>query len=215
MSDKNIENELGLLLKKLLKERSISMRKLSELTEIDTATISRIVNGKRKAKPEHLQKFSECFGVPISDFFIAAGFQNEEKKELDQPDIFMSVENIQSLLESSNVMENKFSIGEVEQQLANFEKYVQTEEGKENILESFTDKLEKTGSIGPFINQLKDLYEKFRFKKGTPKELVMIGSALIYFIVSVDVIPDYIFPLGYIDDAMAIQIITNVLKIKS
>ena len=56
MSDKLENGKLGLLLKELLKKQSLSMRKLSEFTTIDTATISRIINGKRKAKPEHLQK---------------------------------------------------------------------------------------------------------------------------------------------------------------
>jgi uncharacterized membrane protein YkvA (DUF1232 family)/plasmid maintenance system antidote protein VapI len=214
MSDEKIDKKLGLFLKKLLKERSLSMRKLSELTDIDTATISRIINGKRKANPVHLQKFADYLDVPITELFVVAGYSIEQKKISQQSDIFMSVESIQLLLESSNLIDNKFSIASVEQQLANYEQYVQTEEGKENILKSFGEKLKKLGSIGPFISQLKDMYEKFRLNKGTPRELALVGSALIYFIVSVDVIPDYIFPVGYIDDAMAIQIVTNLLTVK-
>lgn len=38
-----------------------------------------------------------------------------------------------------------------------------------------------------------------------------MGSALIYFILSVDVIPDYIFPIGYLDDAVAVQLVLNAL----
>ncbi|MEH7331783.1 helix-turn-helix domain-containing protein [Neobacillus drentensis] len=212
MSDVKKDNKLGLLLKKLLKERSISMRKLSQHTEIDTATISRIINGKRKANPDHLQKFADYLQVPISELFIAAGFTIEDKNTTTQSNILMSVESIQNLLESSNLIDNKFSIASVEQQLSNYEQYVQTEEGKENILNSFGEKLKKIGSIGPFISQLKEMYEKFRLNKGTPRELAIVGSALIYFIVSVDVIPDYIFPLGFIDDAMAIQIVANLLR---
>lgn len=43
-----INSPLGLLLRELLKDRSLSMRKLSELSKIDTATISRVINGKEK-----------------------------------------------------------------------------------------------------------------------------------------------------------------------
>ncbi|MBS4214560.1 helix-turn-helix domain-containing protein [Neobacillus rhizophilus] len=214
MAEQKRDNKLGLLLKKLLKERSLSMRKLSELTGIDTATISRIINGKRKAQPEHLQKFADYLGVPISELFIAAGFAVEEKKEIQQSDITMSVESIQKLLEASNLIDSEFSIASVERQLANYEQYAQTEEGKESILKSFGEKLKKIGSLGPFISQLKDMFERFRLNKGTPRELAIAGSALIYFIVSVDVIPDYIFPVGYIDDAMAIQLVANLLTIK-
>ncbi len=42
-----------------------------------------------------------------------------------------------------------------------------------------------------------------------------MGGALLYFIVSVDVIPDYIFPIGYIDDAAAVQFVFNQLSHKS
>ena len=53
MAEEKLDEKLGLYLKKMLQEHSLSMRKFSELTDIDTATISRIINGKRKANPAH------------------------------------------------------------------------------------------------------------------------------------------------------------------
>jgi transcriptional regulator with XRE-family HTH domain len=214
MSEKKIDNQLGLFLKRLLIERSLSMRKFSQLTGIDIATISRIINGKRKANPAHLQKFADYLGVPITEFFEVIGFSIEHKMTTQPSDISTSVESIQDLLESTKLIDNKFSIASVERQLANYEHYAQTEEGKENIFRSFGEKIKKIGSIGPFITQLKEMYEKFRLEKGTPQELALVGSALIYFIVSVDVLPDYIFPVGYIDDAIAVHIVTNLLSAK-
>ncbi|MBT2656031.1 helix-turn-helix domain-containing protein [Bacillus sp. ISL-18] len=212
MTEDKSDKKLGLYMKKLLKEHSLSMRKLSELTNIDTATISRIINGKRKANPVHLQKFAEHLNVPISELFVVAGYSMEQEG-LQQSDLLKSVESIQNFLESSNIIDNQFSIVSVDCQLANYEQYAQTEEGKGTILNNFGEKLKKIGSIGPFISQLKDLYEKFRLNRGTSRELAIIGSALIYFIVSVDVIPDYIFPIGYIDDAIAVQIVTKSLTV--
>ncbi|MFJ8526438.1 DUF1232 domain-containing protein [Bacillus sp. NPDC094106] len=200
----------GLMLKELLKERSLSIRKFSELTKVDTATISRIINGKRKATPDHLQRFADCLEIPTSELFVAAGYLMDQK----QSNIQTSIESIQDFLDSSNFYTKKFSAESVEQELARYEQFSQTEEGKEIILQKFEDKLQKTDSIGPFINQLKDMYKKFLSKKTTTRELALIGSALIYFILPVDVIPDYLFPLGYIDDAMAVQIVTNLLSIK-
>ncbi|WHY84539.1 helix-turn-helix domain-containing protein [Neobacillus novalis] len=211
MSEGSDKNNLGLKLKELLKERSLSMRKLSELTEIDTATISKIINGKRKASPDQLQKFAECLGLPIADLFIAAGFPIDQKQEKPNSDIHMSVDSIQNLLKSSNLYDKKFSIASVEQQLANYQQYTETEEGKETILKGFEDKLQKVGSIGPFISNLKDMFERFRLRKGTPRELALIGAALLYFILPVDVIPDYIFPIGYLDDAIAVQLVMKLL----
>lgn len=66
------------------------------------------------------------------------------------------------------------------------------------FINSFEEKIEKIGSIGPFIDQLKSLFDRFRKKSGMPYELLIIGGALLYFISPVGVIPDYIFPIGSI-----------------
>ena len=39
------------------------MRQLGILTNIDPATVSRIINGKQPPKQKHLQKFAECLQV--------------------------------------------------------------------------------------------------------------------------------------------------------
>ncbi|UPW84915.1 helix-turn-helix domain-containing protein [Lysinibacillus sp. Ag94] len=202
---------LGLMLRELLKERSLSMRKFSELTGIDTATISRIINGKRNATPQHLEKFAECLDVPLINLFEAAGYPIEQRQEESDSDIHTSVDAIQSLLKSSNVYDDEFSVSHVEQKLESYGLYAQTEEGKNSILNDFDEKIKSVGSIGPFISKLKELYEKFTLGKGTIFELTLIGSTLLYFIIPVDVIPDYLFPIGYLDDAIAVQLTTNAL----
>ncbi|MED1204425.1 helix-turn-helix domain-containing protein [Heyndrickxia acidicola] len=204
-------NKLGKQIKKLLEEQKLSMRMLSAKTGIDTATISRIINGKRKAKPEHLQKFAECLHVPIADLFKAAGFPIEQKLETTF-DLTSSVNSIQDILAASELYEKNFTIGSVKQKLEEYKGYVQTNEGTQTILNKFESKLQSIGAIGPFISQLKGMYERFRLRQGTPVELILIGAALLYFISPVDVIPDYIFPIGYLDDAMAVQIIADILN---
>lgn len=215
MSDKLKNRNLGLLLKELLRERSLSMRKFSEITDIDTATISRIINGKRRANLEHLQRFADCLGVPIADLFVAAGYHIDQRREQQYSDIHSSIDSIQGILESSELYNKKFTIESVEQQLVKYQQYSHTEEGKKSILDGFEDKLMKVGSIGPFISKLKEMFERFRLRDGTPTELAIIGSALCYFIISVDVIPDYIFPIGYLDDAIAVKLVLNLLSAKA
>lgn len=66
-SEATIKNSIGLLLKQIMKQQSMSMRELGILTGIDKSTISRIINGKRKANPEHLQKLCAAkILVPLS-----------------------------------------------------------------------------------------------------------------------------------------------------
>lgn len=213
MAEQRNSNTLGLLLRRLLKERSLSMRKFSEQTGIDTATISRIINDKRKATPQHLEKFADCLEVPFINLFEAAGYPIEQRQEESEPDsdIHTSVDAIQAFLKSSNVYDDEFSVANVEQKLESYGLYAQTEEGKNSILKDFDEKIKSVGSIGPFISKLKELYEKYASEKGTLFELTLIGSTLLYFIIPVDVIPDYLFPIGYLDDAIAVQLTTKTL----
>jgi len=211
MTETRNNNNLGLLLKEFLKERSLSMRKFSELTGIDTATISRIINNKRNATPHHLEKFADCLGVPLITLFEAAGYPIEQRQEKSESDIHTSVDAIQALLKSSNVFDDEFSVAQVEQKLESYGLFAQTEEGKNTIVKDFDEKIKNVGSVGPFINKLKELYERFLSGKGTLFELTIIGSTLLYFIIPVDVLPDYLFPIGYLDDAIAVQLTTKTL----
>lgn len=203
------KNELGRLLKKLIHNHSLSMRRLSELTNIDTATISRIVNGKRKANLHHLERFSESLDVPIATLLQAVGYEVEEQVNQTNTEIQASVEMIQNYIKASNDYDHAFSISNVRETLTKYEAYAQTDKGNDVIQGKFQEKLMQVGSAGPFIKQLKHLYEKYTLKKTSTFELAIIGSALLYFIIPIDVIPDYLFPIGYLDDAIAVNLVAN------
>ncbi|KAB2334862.1 DUF1232 domain-containing protein [Cytobacillus depressus] len=215
MSEGEKNDRLGSVLKDLLKQKSFSMRKLSALTGIDTATISRIINGKRKATPGHLQKFADCLDVQAAALFSAAGYINEEKQEkVYANDIYQSAESVQYILESTNLVNKKFSIESVENELLTYQQFSQTEEGKETILIGFEEKVKKLGSVGPIVNQLQNMFDEFCSMKASPQHLAIIGGALLYFIFPVDVIPDYLLPVGYLDDAIAVKLVLGGLKAK-
>ncbi|GAB2572391.1 DUF1232 domain-containing protein [Gracilibacillus alcaliphilus] len=202
-------DNFGNRLKELLHTRAISIRKCSEQTGIDKATISRIINGKRKVNIQHLNKFAVCLDVPITELMHAAGYSTDSQESLD---IYTSMKEIDQTLKSADLYYDHFSKEAVHQQLDRYKQYVQTEDGKQTIHHQFKKKLDEVGSIGPFINQLKDFYVQFMQCKRTPSQLAIIGSALLYFIIPVDVVPDYIFPIGYVDDAIAVKIALKSLS---
>jgi uncharacterized membrane protein YkvA (DUF1232 family)/DNA-binding Xre family transcriptional regulator len=212
MTEENTNNSIGLLLKALLKQRSLSMKKFSELTDIDPATISRIINGKRKANPNHLQKFADCLKVPISELYTAAGYPIEANKEMQVDDIHSTINDIQEILKTSNVYNEIFTIDNVKQKLDSYTTYALTREGKEFILSNFEKKVQQVGGMGPFIDHLKDMFFKFSRMLGSSRELTLIGGALLYFISPIDVIPDYLFPIGYLDDALVINLVLDLLS---
>lgn len=72
--------ELGTLLKERLQQRSLSLRELSTYTEIDKATLSRIMNGKRKPTLNHLQRLSDSLNLSLDQLLAAAGFPIKKRK---------------------------------------------------------------------------------------------------------------------------------------
>lgn len=205
-------NGLCQLLKEMMEERSWSLRKLSESTKIDKATISKIMNGKRKANLTHLQRFAESFEVPLQRVLSAAGYAVEKKDNKMLRDYQLTLETMLPFFEGNQVSKKSLTVEEIERELAKYEQFAQTKEGEDTIVRMFTEKLKKVDSIGPAINHLKDFYEQFRLKKGSVKELSWIGGALLYFILTLDCIPDYLFPIGYLDDAIAVQVVLTILK---
>jgi uncharacterized membrane protein YkvA (DUF1232 family) len=72
--------------------------------------------------------------------------------------------------------------------------------------------VKQVGGVGPFIEHLKQMHTKFLEGDITKAERDILGSALLYFILSTDIIPDYVFPIGYLDDAIAVQLVLNRLS---
>ncbi|MCM3036525.1 DUF1232 domain-containing protein [Bacillus pumilus] len=202
--------ELGTLLKERLQQRSLSLRELSTYTEIDKATLSRIMNGKRKPTLNHLQRLSDSLNLSLDQLLAAAGFPI--KNENVHSDVFIqAVEEIETTLKDQEVYDGTFSQTKLKQKLNEYETYSQTNEGKETISAKFEKKMETLNGIGPFLQHLKDMYSLFMTGRGTSRELMLMGGALLYFIMPVDLIPDYIFPIGYIDDAAAVKIVIDQL----
>ncbi len=202
---------LGSLLKTVLRERSLSMRKLSELTGIDTATISRIANGKQPANARHLQRIAQALDFPAGRLFSAAGFEVGSPRQETSADIHAAVDDIQDALKSSNLFSEQCTTDRVEQELFRYEQYAQTEEGQRLIREGFPAKVSQVSGAGPFIDQLKQMHQQFCTDEIKPDERAILGSALLYFILSTDIIPDYVFPIGYLDDAMAVKLVLKRL----
>ncbi|MCY7472149.1 DUF1232 domain-containing protein [Bacillus safensis] len=202
--------ELGQILKEKLQQRSLSLRELSTYTGIDKATLSRIMNVKRKPTLNHLQRLSESLNISLDQLLTASGYPIKNEKA--HGDTFIqAVEEIEKTLKDQEVYDGTFSQTKLEQKLNEYEAYSQTAEGKETITAKFEKKMKTLSGVGPFLEQLKNMYSLFINGRGTPRELMLMGGALLYFIMPVDLIPDYIFPIGYIDDAAAVQVILNQL----
>ncbi|AVQ98757.1 hypothetical protein OBCHQ24_06970 [Oceanobacillus iheyensis] len=203
--------EFGGFLKKQLQINGLTMRKFSEMTNIETSSISRIINGKRKANIHHLRTFSEALDIPIEELFKVAGYADLSISNNNEEKVEKHIQQLIKVIETSDMDHHEFSIDRLEKQLKNHRQHAMTEEGQETIKEKFKSKIKRIGAAGPFIRQLEEMYEQFTSGNVTIKHQLIMGGALLYFVLTLDLIPDYLFPIGYIDDAIAVQLTVSML----
>ena len=203
------ECELGTLLRLSMAQQSISMRQLSKSTGISVATISRIINGKQSASILHLQRFAQRLGLPINKLLQSVGVSNMERGLHDEN---LLLEIIQDVIDDLKIDFNAVT-EDVIKELEKLEQYARTKEGKRIIMDSFSLKMNVVDSAGAIINKLNHFYILFCSEDINENEQAVIGSALLYFSLTVGVIPDYCFPIGYLDDAIAVKIVEKKLSL--
>lgn len=208
------ERNIGEMIKSLLQKHSLSMRKFSSICGMDVATISRIVNGKQQPKLIHLKLFSEHLNISLDKLIEASGYKVDDAGAEKSSDIRDSFDNMLEMLGDSKLFDPKVTRERIEQELAKYEQYAETEEGHRLICQEFNTKVAQVHGVGPFIEQLKEIYNRYCDKDTSRNDRSVLGSALLYFILSTDIIPDYIFPIGYVDDAIAIHLVLDRMNQK-
>ncbi|WP_164215740.1 helix-turn-helix domain-containing protein [Virgibacillus sp. YIM 98842] len=206
------KDKLHKVLSYLMEERSLSLRELGRISEIDHATISKIMNGKRKPNINHFQKLSKSLDVEITILLEAAGYHTGSKNEdvIENRELHKS---IQHLIEHTDVKDNlEFTLDKVNAKIDNYKRYSRTDDGEKTIVEGFKTKLDQVSGRGPYIQKLKWMYLKFQSKRGTAHDMALMGAALLYFIVTTDLIPDYLMPIGLLDDAFIVKVISERLE---
>jgi len=216
------DSRIGERIKQLLKSRQLTMRKLAELCGMDVATVSRIANGKQQPRLKHLRLFAEHLNVPLDKLVEAADVAEgedapvpdgrAEAEETARPGILESLDAIRALLAESRLFDPDATTSRIEQELQKYELYARTEEGHRMICQDFGAKVSQVGGVGPFIEQLKRMHERYCDEETPDRDRSVLGSALLYFILSADIIPDYLFPVGYLDDAIAVHLVLDRLN---
>ncbi len=201
---------LEVTVKNLLRERALSMRQLAMLTGINVATISKMLTGKQRVNPEYLQKIAQHLSVPPAVLFTAAGFDLEVLQSHQHQDT--SLVHIQEILKRVGFKTQEFNRQSIEQELIKYESYAKTNEGHELIVAKFPDKRKQISGFGPFIDDLDQMFHRYLEPETSEEERAILGSGLLYFVLSTDAIPDFMFPIGYLDDALAIQITRDRLS---
>lgn len=211
----NDDDLLKIEITKYLNENKLSLRKFSKLVDIPTSTLSRIINSKQKPNITHIKKLSKFIPLLLNSFL---------NEDLNNKDINKNVIDSQAL--QSNELYNilKFSQfdnteklnQEINNQFKKCKEYAKTQAGINMIKSDFDKKIKEINGVGPLIDSLNSLYNKYILENPYSTKALIIGAVLLYFIIPLDVIPDYLFGIGYIDDMLLLQFELSVLdKLKS
>lgn len=215
------QNKIGLILRQALNEKSYTIRYFAEQTSIDKATISRILTGRRKPNLQHLRKISAVLEVPLNDLVTAMENDGDPFTVLMKKPINDKVMDKQSLKEikvlqkSIELYDPTITIKSISSELEGYGEYAMEAEGRNLVKEGFEAKVTNFGDMGPYIQRLKSWHRQYRISKGGKKELAIMGGALLYFILPLDLLHDYVFAVGYLDDCLAIQLAGNKLENKN
>lgn len=201
-------NELGELLRLSLARQAISIRQLGRLTGISAATISRIVTGKQAASVYQLQQFAMHLDLAMGELLQSVGVTNIQLNERGDSFLWDIIQDVMKDLK----MDLDSVAADILKELNKLEHYAGTKEGKRMILENFPSKINATDGTGAIINKLNHFYTLFCSDDISSDKKAVMGSALLYFTLTVGVIPDYCFPIGYLDDAIAVKMVEKKLS---
>lgn len=214
-----LKNGIGGFLQKKWAERNYTLRYFADLTGVDKATISRILNGKRKPTLDHLKVFAQVLETPLSDLIAAeektvklpkAAMRNVQKKVEQKP----AIDEMKHMLELIKMQDENITIDRISAELDHCSLFAETEEGQEMVKESFSSKVKHFGNAGRHLLLLKKWQKSYEQASGSKKELAIMGGALLYFIMPLDLLHDYLFAIGYLDDCLAVQLANSRLESK-
>ncbi|MBC5628846.1 helix-turn-helix domain-containing protein [Clostridium sp. NSJ-6] len=198
-----------------LNENNLSLRKFSKIVDIPTSTLSRIINSKQKPSITHIKKLSKFIPLFLNSFL---------NDDLSSKDINIDITNTQAIqnnelyniLKFSQFADSKKLNQEINNQFNKCKEYAKTQDGINMIKSDFDRKIKEINGVGPLIDSLENLYSRYILENPSSTKALIIGAVLLYFIIPLDVIPDYLFGIGYIDDMLLLQFELSVLdKLKS
>lgn len=202
------KNTLALLIRQAMTTQNLSLRGLARESGISTTTLSRILHHQQAPTLRQMQLLSEHLSLDMEHLLYAAGIIERKPPSGTDHFWFTVIQDLLSVfqLDLTDVTQN------ISTTLQVYEQFAQLEEGKQLIHQSFAEKLHATNGAGQVVHYLQELYDGFCDPNTPEARRIAMGSALLYFVQTADAIPDYLFPIGYLDDAIAVQMVMDTIE---
>lgn len=179
-----------------LERQGITLRELARRSGVHHSMLSRLLRGQLPPTPGILGRLAPVLGTGPHTLYREAGLREPVPLE----DTLRSIGLGDALSEE-----------ELSRELARLVQQASTPAGQARIRREFPHKRQETAMRGPLLDTVDLLYARYAAGDLPPSLQAEVGAALLYFIAPHDVIPDDHFPLGYVDDALVIQRVWEML----
>lgn len=186
-----------------MSELGLSLRALARRAGVSHSTVSRVLAGRMRPKPALLQALAGALRLPADELLGAAGLA----WGAPPGDAWEALRGL-GLDPAPPEL-----VSRVSERLQRLREYAATAEGLAVAREGLERKVAALGARGPVIDHLRALGHLYLEEPGAPEALrLAAGSAVLYFLVAVDAIDDFMFPIGYLDDAVAIALAESEVR---
>ncbi len=177
--------------------QGLSLRALGRAAGVSHSSVSRLLAGRARPTAGLLRALAPVLGCPADELLAAAGLARPAGA--DDP--------WEALRRLGVDPAPPALAARVAERLEHLRAYAATPAAAETVRGGLEPKLAALGAGGPVIDRLRALSHLYLEGTDAPTAArLAAGSAVLYFLVAVDAIDDFLFPLGYLDDAIAIAL---------
>jgi transcriptional regulator with XRE-family HTH domain len=191
-----MDDQLVRRLRAGMREQHLSMRALARRAGVSHSALSRLLARRSRPTTRVVQAMATALGIPTEALVGAAAAGPGQS------------ETVWGLLRDMGMDPAPAAlIGQVRADLARMREYAATDEGLALVRDAFERKLVAIGARGPVVERLRTLTQLYLQVGHAPEAArIAAGSAALYFLHAMDAIDDFMWPIGYLDDAVAIAL---------
>lgn len=182
-----------------MSDLGLSLRALARRAGVSHSAVSRLLSGRARPTAGLLRALAVPLGLAVDELLAAAGLPTAvgaPPGDAWEALRGLGVEPAPPAL-----------VLRVAERLERLREYAATTEGLALAREGLERKVAALGARGPVIDRLRTLGRLYLEGTGAPEAArLAAGSAVLYFLMAVDAIDDFMFPIGYLDDAVAIAL---------
>ena len=188
-----MDDHLVRRLRARLAAEGLSLRALARRAGVSHSTLSRLLAGRSRPTAPLLRALALALDIPPEELLPG------DRRGAAEAETVWGVLRDMGLDPAPTEL-----VARVRDGLARLREYAPTDEARALVRDGLERKVVALGARGPLVERLRALTALYLDAAPLPEAArVAAGSAALYFLHAVDAIDDFLWPIGYLDDAVA------------